>query len=59
MLKTRAYDREHVTDWSRTVWFEAIILGRKVQVKAMAHLDHECQRVMTLMAPDEGCGFVR
>ena len=59
MLTTHAYDREHTNAWSRTVWFEAVVLRRKVRIKAMAHLANGCERVMTLMTPEEGCAFVR
>jgi hypothetical protein len=59
VLMTHAYDREHINEWSRTVWFEAPIRGRSVRVKAMAHLASGCERVMTLMTPKEGCVCVR
>ena len=57
-LQTHAHDREHTNAWSRTVWFEAVVLRRKVRVKAMAHVGDNCERVMTLMTPEEGCDFV-
>lgn len=59
MLLTRAYRREHQNDWSRTLWFEANILGRTVNVKAMAHPGNNFEPTMTLMSPEEGCDFVK
>ena len=59
VLMTHAYDREYCNEWSRTVWFAASILGREVRVKAVAHLGDDADRVMTMLAPDEGSDFVR
>jgi len=59
MLTTRVYTREHRNDWSRTIWFEVNILDRKVDVKAMAHPGDDFEPAMTLMSPEEACGFVR
>jgi hypothetical protein len=59
MLRGKCCSRQKLNAYSRTVWFDARIWERTVQVKAMAHAGDDGEPVMTLMTPEEGCEFVK
>lgn len=52
-VSTEAYSREQRGAFSRTVWFEAKVLGRAVEVKAIAHSGDHGEPVLTVICADE------
>ena len=52
-VNTKTYTRERQGRFSRTVWFNTKVLGRSVDVKAIAHGGDRGEPVMTLLCADE------